>query len=117
MSKTAVEREWTERHESLAARLAHLGPQGIIANPVTNVLFCLYTAVFPDPQFRVKLETYILELNPTRTEFRPRKAAPHELSLQGLRETVVAAEQMIEKYARENPKVQLMYYLGVTNRT
>ena len=110
------ERLWAERHEALGNRLARLGPQMMIADPAANSHFCLYLAVFPDPQFRIKLETYVVEPNASRTEFRPRKSAPHELRSQALRDTITTAERVIEKYARENSKVQLMYYLGADKR-
>ena len=110
------ERQWAERHERLAMRISHIGPNMLIASPNANSHICLYPAVFQDPQFRSKLETYVVDLNASRTEFRPHKATPHELHLQGLRDTVATAEQLIEKYTKENPKIQLMYYLGVEPR-
>jgi len=110
------ERQWAERHERLATRLSNIGPNMLIAAPNTNSHFCLYCDVFRDPQFRSKLETYVVDLNASRTEFRPHKATPHELRLQGLRDTVANAEQLIDKYVKENPKIQLMYYLGVEPR-
>ena len=110
------ERQWAERHERLATRISHISPSLTIADPNANSHICLYPAVFQDPQFRSKLETYVVDLNASRTEFRPHKATPHELHLQGLRDTVATAEQLIEKYAKENPQIQLMYYLGAEPR-
>ena len=110
------ERQWAERHERLATRLSRINPNLTLAAPDGNSHFCLYPAVFQDPQFRSKLETYVVDLNASRTEFQPHKATPHELRLQGLRDTVATAEQLIDKYVKENPKIQLMYYLGVEPR-
>src|SRR5207249_2302383 len=110
------ERQWAERHERLATRLSCISPSMMLAAPDANSHFCLYPSVFQDPQFRSRLETYVVDLNASRTEFRPHKATPHELRLQGLRDTVATAEQLIEKYSRDNPKIQLMYYLGVEPR-
>jgi hypothetical protein len=110
------ERQWAERHERLASRLSRISPNMMLAAPDAKSHFCLYPDIFRDPQFRSKLETYIVDLNASRTEFRPHKATPHELRLQGLRDTVNTAEQLIDKYIKENPKVQLMYYLGVEKR-
>jgi len=109
------ERQWAERHERLATRLS-INPNMVTAAPGANSHFCLYSDVFREPQFRSKLETYVVDLNASRTEFRPHKATPHELRLQGLRDTVATAEQLIDKYVKENPKIQLMYYLGVEPR-
>jgi len=110
------ERQWTERHERLATRLSRISPNMMLSAPDAKSHFCLYPAVFQDPQFRSKLETYVVDLNASRTEFRPHKATPHELHLQGLRDTVATADQLIDKYVKENPKIQLMYYLGVEPR-
>ena len=110
------ERQWAERHERLATQLSRISPNMMLAAPDAASHFCLYPAVFQDPHFRSKLETYVVDLNASRTEFRPHKATPHELRLQGLRDTVATAEQLIDKYVRENPKIQLMYYLGVEPR-
>jgi hypothetical protein len=54
------ERQWAERHERLATRLSCIGPNMMLAAPDANSHFCLYPAVFQDPQFRSRLETYVV---------------------------------------------------------
>lgn len=112
----AEERQWAERHEKLATQLARINPGLMIADPNANSHLNLYPAVFPDPKFRNLIETYIVSLNPSRTEFFPRKPAPHELRMQGFRDTVLKCEELIEKFDKENPRIQLFYYLGVKSR-
>jgi hypothetical protein len=97
-------------------QLSRISPHLMITAPDAASHFCLYPDVFQDPHFRSKLETYVVDLNASRTEFRPHKATPHELRLQGLRDTVATAENLIETYAKEHSKIQLMYYLGVEPR-
>jgi hypothetical protein len=111
--KEREELQWAERHERLATRLSRITPNLTIGVPDAKSNLCLYPSVFQDAQFRSKLETYVVDLNASGTEFRPHKATPHELRLRGLRDTVAAAEQLIEKFVKENPKIQLMNYFGV----
>jgi hypothetical protein len=107
------DRQWALRHEQLASRLSNLTPHLTIAvQGTSNSHVCLYPSVFSDPEFRKRLETYIVQPNPSFTQFTPRKPAPHELQSPNLRETVETAERLIDKFAAENPKIPLMYYLG-----
>jgi hypothetical protein len=117
-AKQAKEREdedskWALRHEILASRLANIPPGMNISTPeMSGKYLCLYPAVFTEPGFRKKLETYIVEPNPSFTQFTPRRPIPHELRSPNLRATVARAEELIEKFKVENPKINLMYYMG-----
>lgn len=83
------ESEWANRYERLMSQLVQINPMltvqppGVPATP-------LYPSIFPDAKFREALQTYIVQLNASQTEFL-RRANPRP---------------------DENLKINLDYYIG-----
>jgi hypothetical protein len=106
------ESEWANRYERLVSQLTKITltmtvqPTGV---PATQ----LYPSIFPDAKFREALQTYIVQLNASQTEFLRRpNPRPDELRLTNLRETIKRAEQCMAEFQRQNPKIDLNYYMG-----
>src|SRR5882762_1067904 len=96
--------EWQLKHEAVAVQLARVGPHMMVAMPNANSFTMAYTIVFTDPQFRQKLETYIVEYADNRTRFIPRWPTPHELRSPALRETVTKATEILDACRRNSPE-------------
>jgi len=73
----------------------------------------LYPSIFPDAKIRGALQTYIVQLNASQTQFLQRpNPRPDELRLTNLRETIKRAEQCMAEFQKQNPKIDLNYYMG-----
>lgn len=104
--------EWAERHERLASQLLRINPNLRIAPPGVPEMV-LYASIFCDGKLREALQTYIVDLHPSGTQF-VRRAAPRpdELRRAVVRETIRKAERCMAEFQRQNPKIDLKYYMG-----
>ena len=107
--------EWAERHERLVNHLVRVNPYLQIQPPGVP-LTRLYTSIFPDAKLRQELQTYIVQLDSGQTQFLRRSPRPDELRRTNLRETVKRAEQCLADFQRQNPKIDLNYYMGFNER-
>jgi len=106
------ESEWANRHERLVSQLTKITPTLTVQPPGVPATL-LYPSIFPDAKFREALQTYIVQLNASQTEFlRRTNPRPDELRLTNLRETIKRAEQYMAEFQRQNPKINLDYYMG-----
>jgi len=107
------ELDWSERFEHLANQLSRINP-GLQIQPPGNSSFAitLYSSIFPDPKFREALETYVVQVNSGRTQFSQRNPRPDELRRTNLRQTILTAERCIADFQRNNPGIDLKYYMG-----
>jgi hypothetical protein len=104
--------EWANRYERLVSQLTKLTPTLTVQPPGVPATL-LYPSIFPDPKFREALQTYIVQLNASQTEFlRRTNPRPDELRLTNLRETIKRAEQCMIEFQKQNPKIDLKYYMG-----
>lgn len=104
--------QWAERHERLANQLLKINPLLKIQPPGVP-LTCLWTSIFPDAKLREALQTYVVQLHSSQTEFvRRTPPRPDELRLSSLRETVTRAERCLAEFQKQNPKIDLKYYMG-----
>jgi len=77
----------------------------------------LYPSIFPDARIREALQTYIVEMNDSTTQFLRRpNPRPDELRLTNLRETIKRAEECMAEFQKRNPKIDLKYYMGFQSR-
>ncbi len=106
------ELDWSERFERLANQLVRLNPGLTIQPPGVTHQVTLYPSVFPDPQFREALQTYIVLLNSSRTQFSQRNPRPDELRRANLRDTIKKAEECMARFQKENPGIDLNHYMG-----
>src|SRR5260370_10837834 len=105
--------DWSERFERLANQLVRINPGLTIQPPGLQHQVCLYGSIFPDPKFREALENYVVQVNPSHTQFSQRNPRPHELRRANLRETVKKAEQCMADFQKQNPAINLQYYMGL----
>ncbi len=103
--------QWAERHERLVNQLLRINPNLTIQPPGLPAT-CLYTSIFPDSKFREALQTYIVQLDGSQTQFLRRSPRPDELRRSNLRETIKRAEQCMTEFQKQNPKIDLKYYMG-----
>jgi len=104
--------QWAERHERLANQLLKINPL-LNIQPSGVPLTCLWTSIFPDAKLREALQTYVVQLHSSQTEFvRRTPPRPDELRLSNLRETVKRAEECMADFQKHNPKIDLKYYMG-----
>jgi hypothetical protein len=104
--------DWSQRFERLANQLARINPGLTIQEPGKNSTMGLYASIFSDPKFREALENYVVQVNPSRTQFAQRNPRPDELRRSNLRETVKRAEQCMTDFQKQNPRIDLKYYMG-----
>ncbi len=109
--------QWAERHERLASQLLRINPLLTIQPPGLPSV-CLYPSIFPDGKLREALQTYVVELHASRTQFlRLAAPRPDELRRSVVRETISRAEQCLADFQRQNPKIDLQYYMGFVRQT
>lgn len=94
---------WQLKHEAVAVQLARVGPHMMVPVGNANALASAYATVFNDPQFRQKVETYIVEYAENRTRFVPRRPTALELRSPALRETVTKATELLDRCRQDNP--------------
>jgi len=106
------ESEWANRYERLVSQLTKINPLLTVQPPGVPATR-LYPSIFPDAKIREALQTYIVQLNASQTGFlRRTNPRPDELRLTNLRETIKRAEQCMAEFQRQNPKINLDYYMG-----
>jgi hypothetical protein len=103
---------WSERFERLANQLVRINPGLSVKPSGYEHGICLYPAIFPDPRFREALENYVVHVSPGHTQFSQRNPRPDELRRSNLRETVKKAERCMADFQKQNPKIDLKYYMG-----
>ena len=107
--------QWAERYERLANQLLKINPEMKIQPPGVPLTY-LYTSIFP-AELRRALETYVIQVDSSQTRFlRKSSPRPDELRLSNLRETVKRAEQCMAAFQKQNPKIDLNYYMGFKER-
>jgi hypothetical protein len=99
------DREWQLKHEAVAIQVARINMTLQVRDPKENRNIVLYPTLFPDPQLRQRIETYIIELVDVRTRFAPRKPTQHELSSPALRKTVNEVTEILAACMRDNPGI------------
>ena len=110
------ESEWANRYERLVSQLTRINPT-LTVQPTGVPATQLYPSIFPDAKTREALQTYIIELTGSTTQFLRRpNPRPDELRLTSLRETIERAEQCMAEFQKQNPKIDLKYYMGFQSR-
>ena len=95
--------QWAERFDRLARQLTRISP----ALTVRDIM--LYPSIFPDIKLQQSLETYIVEVNSSKTCFLARNPRPDELRRAALREAVQKAEECIARFQKQWPAIDLKY--------
>jgi hypothetical protein len=106
----AEDDKWADRFENVSNQLRRINPRLQVQEPGVNGATWVYTTLFLDPKFRVDIENYIVQLNPSETLFLPRKPQAYELRSPRMRETIEKAETLILKFKKEHPGVA--HHLG-----
>jgi len=104
--------DWSERFERLANQLSRINPGLTIQEPGKSYTIGLYASIFPNAQLRDAIENYVVQANPSRTQFAQRHPRPDELRRSNLRETVKRAEQYMAAFQKQHPHIDLKHYLG-----
>lgn len=111
-SQDKEELEWADRFERLVNQLTRINPGLSIRPPGRTHELGLYASIFPDAKFREALENYIVFVNAGRNQFSPRNPRSDELRRTNFRETVEKAEKYILDFQKQNPDIDLKYYMG-----
>lgn len=110
------ELEWADRYERLVSQITKITPT-MTVQPTGVPATQLYPSIFPDARIREALQTYIVEMNDSTTQFLRRpNPRPDELRLTNLRETIKRAEECMAEFQKRNPKIDLKYYMGFQSR-
>jgi hypothetical protein len=104
--------EWSERFEHLARQLSRISPHLHIVPKGSNSPIHLYSSIIPQRDLQDALQTYVIQLNSSGTQFSPRSPRPDELRRRVLRETVQKAEQCMADFQKANPEIDLKCYIG-----
>ena len=97
--------EWQLKHEAIAVQLAKIHLTMQVQRRGDNYTIMIYPTLFPDPQLRQEIETYIIEVVDNRTRFAPRRPTPHELRSPALRRTVDKVTEVLDACKRDDPSV------------
>lgn len=97
------DRAWSAKFERVMNQILRISPHLQVQEPGVNGLTMMYTSIFPDPIFRSALESYVVMLDKTRTQFLPRSPRPDELRSRNLRETVEKAEFLLMDFREKHP--------------
>ena len=99
----AEDTDWSIRLEKVSNQLRQINPNLMVQEPGVKGPIQVYPTIFPDPKFRVTIETYIVEQNPSKTLFLPRSPQPYEFRSPTMRQTIERAESLIQKFRQEHP--------------
>jgi hypothetical protein len=99
----AEDTDWSIRLEKVSNQLRQINPNLMVQEPGVKGPTQVYPTIFPDPKVRVAIETYIVELNPSKTLFLPRSPQPYEFRSPTMRQTIEKAEMLIQKFIQEHP--------------
>src|ERR1700722_5144112 len=97
------DRAWSIRFERVMNQILRVSPHLQVQEPGVHGLTMMYTSIFPDPVFRLAVESYLVQLDRTRTLFLPRSPRPDELRSKNLRETVEKAEFLLMDFRQKHP--------------
>ena len=109
------ESEWANRYERLVSQITKISPT-MTVQPTGVPATQLYPSIFPDAKIREALQTYIVQSNGSQF-LRRNNPRPDELRLTNLRETIKKAEQYMAEFQKQNPKIDLNYYMGFHSST
>jgi hypothetical protein len=98
---------WAERFEELSTRLLRINPHLEVQEPGVTGTTCVYLTMFPDPKFRLDIESLIVEVDPSGALFMPRTPEPYEFRSKRMRETIERAESLMAKFALVHPSCAL----------
>jgi len=102
--------DWFVKHETLAIQLVKINPNLTIVRPDGSAM-CIYPTIFPEPNFREKLERYVVEKDRSGSVFSPRSPTELELRSPVLRETVTKANEILDAFAKQHPGI-VEYYMS-----
>jgi len=103
----ADDARWEQRFDELSARLLRITPNLEVQEPGVTGTTCIYLTMFPDPKFRLDIESLIVEVDPERTVFMPRTPEPYQFRSKRMRETIERAESLMAKFALVHPSCAL----------
>jgi hypothetical protein len=101
----ADDSDWASRLESVVDQLRRINPQMMVQPPGETGLTMLYPTIFPNPKFRVEIETYIVHLDASRTQFVPISRQAYELRSSTLRATLAKAEILLQEFRQAHPNM------------
>jgi hypothetical protein len=99
--------QWAERFEELSNKLLRINPRLEVQEPGVTGTTCIYLTMFPDPKFRLDVESLIVEVDLGRTVFMPRTPEPYQFRSKRMRETIEKAESLMAKFALVHPSCAL----------
>jgi hypothetical protein len=103
---------WSERFERLARQVSRISPTLHIVPKGSTSPIHLYSSIFPLRESQDALQTYIIQMNSSGTQFSPRSPRPDELRRRVLRETVQKAERCMSDFQTQHSNIDLKYYMG-----
>jgi hypothetical protein len=101
----ADDSDWASRLESVVDQLRRINPQMMVQPPGETGPTMLYPTIFPTPKFRVEIETYIVHLDASRTQFVPISRQAYELRSSTLRATLAKAEILLQEFRQAHPNM------------
>ena len=106
----AEEIEWAARFELVMNQLLRINPLLQVQEPGASVPINLYQTIFPDLEFRKAVESYIVQLDRSQTQFLPRRPRPDELRSANMRKTLEKAETLLKAFRQNHPGA--VHHLG-----
>jgi hypothetical protein len=94
---------WFMRFENVASQLLRINPFLRVQEPDVKVETWVYMTIFPSADDRKAVETYIVQLHPSGTQFLRRTPSPEELRLPTMRKTIERAETLLQEFRHNHP--------------
>jgi hypothetical protein len=94
---------WAFRFEELGSKLCRINPSLQVREPGNQNTTWVYATMYPDPKFRIDVETFIVKADSATTVFLPRSPQPHEFRSPRMRETIAKSEALMEQFIKEHP--------------
>jgi len=106
----AEDDRWAYRFEELSAKLRRISPNMQVKEPKQINVTYLYGTMYPDPKFRIDVESFIVLLDSSKSVFLPRSPQPHEFRSPKMRETIAKGEALMEQFVKEHPTCKQHLY-------
>jgi hypothetical protein len=102
--------EWAARFERVMNQLLRINPYLQVKVAASAEPINAYNTIFPGAESRRTIQAYIVQLDPSATQFLPRRPRPDELRLTTTRNAVKQAEVALQSFRQRYPDA--VHHLG-----
>jgi hypothetical protein len=108
--ETEDEIEWAARFERVMRQVLRINPYLQVKVAASETPINVYSTIFPNAEVRRVIQSYIVELDSSQTQFLPRRPRPDELRSASMRKVVEQAENSLQAFRERYPDA--VHHLG-----